>query len=86
MSKAVAYLIVFGSAMMALAAPSNSVPFERPLVFEPNLGQAPAQVSWTARGSGYQLYLTSTGAKIVTAEPLGGIPTNALAPIPGRAG
>jgi hypothetical protein len=55
---------------IVLAATSNSASFDRPLVFEPNLGQAPAQVSWTARGQGYQLYLTSTGASIVVAEPV----------------
>jgi hypothetical protein len=53
-----------------LAAAPDSVPFDRPLVFEPNLGQAPAQVSWTARGQGYQLYLTASGASIVLAEPV----------------
>jgi Beta-propeller repeat len=55
---------------IVLAATSGSAPFDRPLMFEPNLGQAPAQVSWTARGQGYQLYLTSTGASIVVAEPV----------------
>jgi hypothetical protein len=53
-----------------LAAAPDSVPFDRPLVFEPNLGQAPSQVSWTARGQGYQLYLTASGASIVLAEPV----------------
>ena len=86
MSRAIAYLIIFCSALMALGAPSSSAPFERPLVFEPNLGQAPAQVSWTARGSGYELYLTSTGASIVTAEPVAAPPTASPSSIPGRPG
>jgi Beta-propeller repeat len=46
------------------------VPFDRPVTFEPNVGQAPSQVLWSARGSGYQLFLTSSGASIVLAEPL----------------
>ena len=53
-----------------LVAATNSASFDRPLVFEPNVGQAPSQVSWTARGQGYQLYLTETGASIVIAEPV----------------
>jgi hypothetical protein len=85
MFKALVVVIVFCSAVMALAATPNSVPFERPLVFEPNRGQAPAQVSWTARGPGYQLYLTSTGASIVMAEPLGASPTT-TASLAGRPG
>jgi hypothetical protein len=86
MPKALVYLIVLCSTMMALAATPNSVPFERPLVFEPNLGQAPAQVSWTARGAGYQLYLTSTGASIVLAEPLGESAAPTPSSFPGRPG
>ena len=59
----------------ASASPSNPVsqqpvPFDRPVTFEPNVGQAPSQVLWSARGSGYQLFLTSSGASIVLAEPL----------------
>jgi hypothetical protein len=51
------------------SASPTSTSFDRPLVFEPNLGQSPSQVSWTARGQGYQLYLTGSGASIVLAEP-----------------
>jgi len=75
-----ALLCSFGlcSAMLSqnvLASASNPVstqpvPFDRPVTFEPNLGQAPSQVLWSARGSGYQLFLTSSGASIVLAEPL----------------
>jgi len=53
-----------------LVAATHSASFDRPLVFEPNVGQAPSQVSWTARGQGYQLYLTGSGASIVLAEPV----------------
>src|SRR5580704_1196017 len=70
MPKALVLLFAFCSTMMACAATPSSVPFERPVVFEPNRGQAPGQVTWSARGVGYQLYLTSTGASIVLAEPL----------------
>ena len=62
------------SPALLVAAPNSaaptSTPFDRPLVFEPNLGQSPSQVSWTARGQGYQLYLTGSGASIVLAEPV----------------
>jgi hypothetical protein len=85
MPKALVLLIALCSTMMALAATPNAVPFERPLVFEPNLGQAPVQVSWSARGSGYQLYLTSTGASIVMAEPLAA-PRAATSSFPGKPG
>src|SRR6202161_4151976 len=62
------------SPALLVAAPNSAAPtstsFDRPLVFEPNLGQSPSQVSWTARGQGYQLYLTGSGASIVLAEPV----------------
>ena len=37
---------------------SQPTPFDRPLLFEPNVGQTDAQVRWVARGRGYQLYFT----------------------------
>ena len=40
--------------------PATSIP----LVFEPNLGQAAAEVQWLARGSGFRMGLTSDGATI----------------------
>jgi hypothetical protein len=73
MFKALLLSIVLGSAMLspsALASAPNAKAFDRPVVFEPNRGQAPSQFSWTARGAGYELYLTSTGASIVLAEPV----------------
>jgi hypothetical protein len=63
-----------------LLAHTNSASFDRPLVFEPNVGQAPPQVSWTARGQGYQLYLTKTGASIVLAEPVPASPDSSTNP------
>src|ERR1700733_8235425 len=53
-----------------LVAATHSASFDRPLVFEPNVGQAPSQVSWTERGQGYHLYLTGSAASIVRAEPV----------------
>src|SRR3984957_15227403 len=67
-----------------LVAATHSTSFDRPLVFEPNVGQAPSQVSWTARGQGYQLYLTGSGASIVMAEPLPRSAVDHSFPIPGR--
>jgi hypothetical protein len=79
--------IILCSAMLSpallAAAPSPTV-FDRPLAFEPNLGQAPAQVSWTARGQGYQLFITSSGASMTVAEPVSPLPANAAFSIPGK--
>jgi len=49
------------SSVTLLAAVPEPRPFHHPLVFEPNRGQAPAPVKWVARGSGYQVLLTSEG-------------------------
>jgi hypothetical protein len=43
----------------------GSHPFHRPLVFEPNRGQAPDQVKWIARASGYLLFITSDGVTMM---------------------
>jgi Beta-propeller repeat len=67
-----------------LAAAPNPTTFNRPLAFEPNRGQAPGQVSWTARGEGYQLFLTSSGATITMAEPVAPSPADPHLSIPGR--
>ncbi len=42
-----------------------------PMIFEPNLGQAPSGVKFVSRGSGYSLYLDPTGAVLAmqTAKP-----------------
>src|ERR1700744_746342 len=66
------------------SASSTSGHFERPGLFEPNQGQAPAQFSWTARGAGYDLYLSGSGASIVLAEPVAAAPADAIPAIPGR--
>jgi len=51
------------NATFLMAAPQPQT-FRRPLVFEPNQGQAPAQVKWLARGPGYELFLTGDGVTI----------------------
>jgi hypothetical protein len=87
MFKAILHSTLLCSALLSpavMAAASNPVHFDPPLVFEPNLGQAPAQVSWTARASGYQLFLTSSGASIVTAEPLAPSAADPSFSLPGR--
>src|SRR5262249_47370159 len=37
---------------LGIAAPQQ---FHRPLAFEPNQGQAPAQIKWLGQSSGYQV-------------------------------
>jgi hypothetical protein len=69
-----------------LAATPNPIAFDRPLAFEPNRGQAPAQVSWTARGEGYQLLLTSSGALITMAEPVAAPAADPILNLPGKPG
>jgi hypothetical protein len=60
-----AFLVLFfAGAVSAIAAPSAHQ-LIAPLAFEPNLGQAPAQVSWLAHGPGYQFLLTGHGATVV---------------------
>lgn len=56
----------------------------RPLVFEPNRGQAPAQVKWIARASGYTLFLTREGVTMVLQDGAGsahGSRSRRLAPV-----
>src|SRR5215813_5018890 len=48
-----------------LAAAAEPQPTYTPIVFEPNRGQASADVQWLARGPGYQLGITSDGATVV---------------------
>jgi uncharacterized protein (TIGR03437 family) len=50
-----ALLLIAGTAMAAPAVRWGNIP----LSFEPNRGQAPAQVQYLARGSSYTLYLAS---------------------------
>src|ERR1700761_3393396 len=71
--------VMLGSALLAATPDFNSL--KRPLAFEPNRGQAPAQVLWTARGQGYQLFLTSSGATITMAEPVASAPGDVPLPV-----
>jgi hypothetical protein len=48
-----------------LSAASTSQQFHRPLAFEPNQGQAPAQIKWLGQSSGYQVLLDSESATII---------------------
>ena len=90
MFKALVCSLGLCSAMLsAWASASNpvslqTVRFDRPVAFEPNVGQAPSQVLWSARGSGYQLFLTSSGASIVFAEPLPQSPSASSSSITAR--
>jgi hypothetical protein len=58
--------LIAGGALSAATAPQS---FHRPLVFEPNqgqaLGQAPAQFQWLGQSSGYQVLLDGESATIV---------------------
>jgi FG-GAP-like repeat/Beta-propeller repeat len=51
-----------------LAAGPQPQAFRRPLVFEPNRGQAPAEVKWLARGPGYQLFFAREGVTMGVEE------------------
>ena len=59
----------------ALGSSSKARIFENfgklPIPFEPNAGQAPADVKFLSRGRGYALYLTQTGATIRMTTPEG---------------
>ena len=49
----------------ALSAASAPQPFHRPLTFEPNRGQAPAQFQWLGQSSTYQVLLDDESVTIV---------------------
>src|SRR5215467_6371993 len=55
-------VIVTGQAQGAPPAPQS---FHRPLVFEPNQGQAPAQFKWLLQSSSYQVLLDNESATVV---------------------
>src|SRR5262249_7768359 len=55
-------VIVTGQAQ---GAPPALQSFHRPLAFEPNQGQAPAQFKWLGRSSSYQVLLDGDRATIV---------------------
>jgi hypothetical protein len=74
------HLLPFLFLAASLAAAPTSQSFVRPLTFEPNMGQAPPEVKWVARGPGYHLYLTSAGAVFVSrVVPAGAIPSRSSA-------
>jgi Beta-propeller repeat len=56
------------------AAANQPQPFRRPLVFEPNRGQAAPQVKWITRGPGYQLFFTGDGVTMMVQESAAGAP------------
>lgn len=60
-----------GGLLFAAPQPQS---FRRPLVFEPNRGQAPADVMWLARAPGYEVGLTREGVAMVIHEHAGGPP------------
>jgi hypothetical protein len=60
-------LSLISSATFLAAAPQPQA-FRRPLVFEPNRGQAPPEVKWVARGLGYQLFFTREGVTMMVEE------------------
>ena len=72
-------LLCVSTAAFLDAAPKPQ-PFHRPLVFEPNRGQAPPHVKWIAQADGYRLLLTSEGATILLAYPTEEAPRAASLP------
>ena len=52
----------------ALSAASAPQPFHRPLTFEPNRGQAPAQFQWLGQSSTYQVLLDNESVTIVVPD------------------
>jgi hypothetical protein len=71
------------TAACLFAAAPQSKSFQHPLVFEPNRGQFPEQVKWIARGTGYQLFLTSEGANFMLVEGSEPAHLPAVGPRPG---
>jgi hypothetical protein len=64
----------------AAAPQPQTQPFQHPLVFEPNRGQAPAQVQWIARAAGYQLFFTSEGVTMLLKDRSDQVPPSTLLP------
>jgi hypothetical protein len=74
--------------LLSAAALTAAAPFQqprRPLRFEPNQGQAPAQASWLARGNTYELVITrdaivlSAARRSVQMRFVGGNPLDHIA-------
>ena len=79
--------LVFGALTTTLfgAAPQpGSLP--TPLIFEPNRGQASDEIQWIARGSGFQLALTSSGAAIMLQSGASPAQPDSAPPRPSRRG
>src|SRR5690242_6073829 len=55
-------VLIAGRLLFAASAPQQ---FHRPLAFEPNQGQAPAQIQWLGQGSGYQVLIDGESATIL---------------------
>src|SRR5260370_80782 len=60
--------LIAGGLLSAASAPQQ---FHRPLVFEPNQGQAPAQIKFLGQSSTYQVLLDGEGATIVIPDKTG---------------
>src|SRR6516162_6859551 len=69
----IAGLAVMFNAVLPAQATDTAKPFNRPLLFEPNRGQAAREVKWLARGPGYQLFFTTDAVTIA-------LPDRAAAP------
>jgi hypothetical protein len=54
---------------LPLAAQSAGAYAQKPIVFEPNRGQAPPAIQFLSRGNGYGLYLTETEAVLSLVRP-----------------
>lgn len=54
--------LIAGGLLSAATTPQQ---FHRPLTFEPNQGQAPAQIEWLGQSSSYQVVLDGESATIV---------------------
>jgi len=65
--------VLFLSALVAgglLAAAPQPQPVHRPLVFEPNRGQAQSQIKWIGQGAGYQIHFTDGAITMVFREKM----------------
>jgi hypothetical protein len=69
-------LLIAGGILSAATAPQS---FHRPLTFEPNFGQAPAQFQWMGQSSGYQVMLGPESLTIVIPDKRG-LPAPSMPP------
>src|SRR5215472_9955352 len=73
-AKFIGGLVILFNAALPAQATDAAKPFNRPLLFEPNRGQAAREVKWLARGPGYQLFFTTDAVTIA-------LPDRAAAPV-----